>query len=334
MTGPLIEVRNLTKTYSVGGSLLGRLVGRGPQRLDAVADVSFDVHPGEIFSLVGESGSGKTTLGRALLRLVEPTSGEVRLRGRDLLALTPAEMAAARREVQIIFQDPYSSLNPRMTAGAMLREVLHVHDIARGRAAEARVRELLALVGLPPDAADRYPSRFSGGQRQRLGIARALAVEPAFIVADEPVSAVDVSVQAQIMNLLIDLRDRLGLTMLFITHDLSVVRYVSNRVGVMYLGRIVEMASRDALFAAPRHPYTQALLRAAPRPDPSRRSRETAIAGEPPSPLDPPPGCAFHTRCPLADARCRAEAPVLQDLGQHSVACHHHDRAAATPAPV
>jgi oligopeptide transport system ATP-binding protein len=238
-------------------------------------------------------------------------------------------MTAARREIQMIFQDPYSSLNPRMSAGAMLREVLHVHDIAQGAAAEARVRELLALVGLPPDAADRYPARFSGGQRQRLGIARALAVEPAFIVADEPVSAVDVSVQAQIMNLLIDLRDRLGLTMLLITHDLSVVRYVSTRVGVMYLGRIVETAPRDRLFAAPRHPYTQALLRAAPRPDPTRRSRETAIMGEPPSPLDPPPGCAFHTRCPLADARCRAEAPALQDLGGHRVACHHHDRAAA-----
>jgi oligopeptide/dipeptide ABC transporter ATP-binding protein len=329
MTAPLIEIRNLTKTYTVGGTPLGRLFGKGPQRLDAVADVSFDILPGEIFSLVGESGSGKTTLGRTLLRLVEPTSGEVRFRGRDLLALRPADMTAARREIQMIFQDPYSSLNPRMSAGAMLREVLHVHDIARGAAVEARVRELLSLVGLPPDAADRYPARFSGGQRQRLGIARALAVEPAFIVADEPVSAVDVSVQAQIMNLLIDLRDRLGLTMLLITHDLSVVRYVSTRVGVMYLGRIVESAPRDRLFAAPRHPYTQALLRAAPRPDPTRRSRETALPGEPPSPLDPPPGCAFHTRCPLADARCRAEAPVLQDLGGHRIACHHHERAAA-----
>lgn len=330
MTEPLVEIRNLTKTYAVAGGLLARLTGSGPKRLDAVADASFSISSGEILSLVGESGSGKTTLGRSILRLVEPTSGAVFFKGRDLMALPRSEMTAMRREMQMVFQDPYSSLNPRMSTGAMLREVLQVHDIATGKAAEARIRELLSLVGLPESAADKYPSRFSGGQRQRLGVARALAVDPSFIVADEPVSAVDVSVQAQIMNLLIDLRDKLGLTILLITHDLSVVRYVSSRVGVMYLGRIVELAPRERIFAAPRHPYTQALLRAAPRPDPRRRSSEAAIRGEPPSPLDPPPGCAFHTRCPLADARCRSDRPDLKDIGGHSVACHYHDRAAAS----
>jgi peptide/nickel transport system ATP-binding protein len=233
--------------------------------------------------------------------------------------------------MQMVFQDPYSSLNPRLSVRQMLGEVLHVHGLARDDPA-ARIAELLALVGLPADAADRFPRHFSGGQRQRLGIARALAVDPDFIVADEPVSAVDVSVQAQIMNLLVDLRDRLGLTLLIIAHDLSVVRYVSTRVGVMYLGRIVEVAPRRTLFASARHPYTQGLLRAAPRPDPTRRDRGIAILGEPPSPLAPPSGCAFHTRCPHADDRCRAEKPPLEHLGDgQSVACHHHNRIAAGP---
>jgi oligopeptide/dipeptide ABC transporter ATP-binding protein len=329
MTAPLIEVRGLTKTYGRPGGLLRRLRAGGAPELRALDAVSFDVHRGEILSIVGESGSGKTTLGRCLLRLVEPSAGSVRYDGTDILTLRGAELIAARRRMQMIFQDPYSSLNPRLSVRQMLAEALAVHGIARGRAAEARIAELLALVGLPATAADRFPRHFSGGQRQRLGIARALAVDPGFIVADEPVSAVDVSVQAQIMNLLIDLRDRLGLTLLLIAHDLSVVRYVSTRVGVMYLGRLVELAPRDTLFSAPRHPYTQGLLRAAPRPDPSRRSTAVAIRGEPPSPLNPPPGCAFHTRCPLADARCRTEAPALAPAGATLVACHHHARAAA-----
>ncbi len=263
------------------------------------------------------------------MRLVEPTAGEVHYAGSDLLQLDRSRMTAARRDLQMVFQDPYSSLNPRMTVGQALREVLGVHGLATGRDADRRVAELLALVGLSSDAADRLPRNFSGGQRQRIGIARALAVEPRFIVADEPVSAVDVSVQAQIMNLLLDLRDRLGLTLLLIAHDLSVVRYVSTRVAVMYLGRIVEIAPRREIFGRPRHPYTQGLLAAAPRPDPARRSTAVAIGGEPPSPLDPPSGCRFHTRCPLADARCSADTPEMQDVGGgHLVACHRHELAA------
>lgn len=329
MSVPLIEVRNLTKTYAAPGGVLRRLRGGGARSLAALSDVSFDILPGEILSVVGESGSGKTTLGRCMLRLVEPTSGEVRFEGENVLAAAREDMRVLRGKMQMIFQDPYASLNPSMSVRQMLAEALMVHGIARGAGAEARIAELLALVGLPTDSADRYPADFSGGQRQRLGIARALAVRPRFIVGDEPVSAVDVSVQAQIMNLLLDLRDRLGLTVLLIAHDLSVVQYVSTRVAVMYLGRLVEIAPRAALFSTPRHPYTQGLLRAAPRPDPTRRNTEVAILGEPPSPLDPPPGCAFHTRCALADARCRAEVPALTDIGGRQVACHHHVRAAA-----
>jgi len=327
MTGPLIDIRGLTKTFPLPGSPLRRLTGQRPRSLTALNDVSFQIHKGEILSIVGESGSGKTTLGRALLRLEEPTAGEVLFGGQDLLKLGPGLMLAARRDLQMIFQDPWSSLNPRLSIRQTLAEVLAVHGIATGAGAQARIAELLALVGLPADAADRFPRHFSGGQRQRIGIARALAVSPSFLVADEPVSAVDVSVQAQIMNLLIDLRDTLGLTMLMIAHDLSVVRYVSDRVGVMYLGRIVELAPSRRIFTAARHPYTQALLRAAPRPDPNRRVESVALQGEPPSPINPPSGCAFHTRCPFADARCRAEVPLLTepDAG-HTVACHHHDR--------
>jgi peptide/nickel transport system ATP-binding protein len=335
---PLLAVEGLTKTFEGNKGLLQRLSGKKPGRVAAVDDVSFSIAEGEILSLVGESGSGKTTLGRSLLRLVEPTSGEVRFRGRDVLKLAPSELLAARRDLQMIFQDPYSSLNPRLTVREMIGEVLRTHRIVPTEKIEERIGELLGLVGLPPDSIGRHPRHFSGGQRQRLGIARALAMEPSFIVADEPVSAVDVSVQAQIMNLLLDLRDRLGLTMLFITHNLSVVRYVSDRVGVMYLGRIVELAPTRKLFAGARHPYTQALLRAAPQPDPNHVSTQIAVMGEPPSPLRPPPGCHFHTRCHLATEVCRTVPPPLVPAdGTHLVACHHHERAlrthAAAPEP-
>jgi oligopeptide transport system ATP-binding protein len=326
MDNPLLQVRHLSRQFGGGGGLLSRIAGRAAPQLIAVDDVSFDIAPGEVFALVGESGSGKTTLGRCLLRLVEPSAGQVLLDGTDLTALPPAQMRAARRQAQMIFQDPFSSLNPRLTIGAMLAEVLRVHAIRPPDQIPARVAELLTLVGLPPEAASRRPAAFSGGQRQRIGIARALAMEPRFIVADEPVSAVDVSVQAQIMNLLLDLRDRLGLTLLFIAHDLSVVRYLSDRVGVMYLGRIVEQGPRDAIFAAPRHPYTRALLAAAPRPVPGA-ALAPALGGEPPSPLAPPPGCHFHGRCPLATDICRhAAPPPLTIAPGHVVRCHHHDQ--------
>ena len=326
---PLLEVEGLSKRFGARGGFLARSA-----LLTAVDAVSFQMHKGEILGLVGESGSGKTTLGRCLLRLVEPSSGRVRFDGTDLAGLSRAELRAKRQQMQMIFQDPYSALNPRMTIRQMLTEVLRFHDVCPPEAIPARIDELLSLVGLPKDAIDRLPRHFSGGQRQRIGIARALAVEPSFIVADEPVSAVDVSVQAQIMNLLLDLRDRLGLTILFIAHDLSVVRYVSDRIGVLYLGRLVEIGTRAQIFATPRHPYTQALLRAAPRPDPGHFQSDVAITGEPPSPLNPPNGCHFHTRCPLANARCASELPALEHVaGGHQVRCHHHDRAATLYIP-
>lgn len=321
--GPLLEVEGLSKRFGARGGFLARAA-----QLTAVDAVSFQMNKGEILGMVGESGSGKTTLGRCILRLIEPSAGQVRFDGKDLAGLSGAGLRAIRRQMQMIFQDPYSSLNPRMTIRQMLTEVLRFHDVCPREAIAARIEKLLSLVGLPEDAIDRLPRNFSGGQRQRIGIARALAVEPRFIVADEPVSAVDVSVQAQIMNLLLDLRARLGLTILFIAHDLSVVRYVSDRIGVLYLGRIVEIGTRAQIFATPRHPYTHALLRAAPRPDPDRVSSHVALAGEPPSPLKPPQGCHFHTRCPLASERCAVEPPELQHVAAgHRVRCHHHDRA-------
>ncbi|MBM3523990.1 MAG: ABC transporter ATP-binding protein [Alphaproteobacteria bacterium] len=324
-----MDVRNLSKVYSPAGTFLRRLTGTKSQKLFAVDGVSLAIHPGEVVGLVGESGSGKTTLGRALLRLVEPTEGQILFRGDDLMTFSKTRMRETRRHLQMIFQDPYSSLNPRMTVRDMLAESLRFHGVCPASEADSRVTELLELVGLNAGHADRYPRDFSGGQRQRIGIARALSVKPAFIVADEPVSAVDVSIQAQIMNLLLDLRDRFDLTMLFIAHDLSVVRYVSTRVGVMYLGRIVELAPRRSIFATPRHPYTQGLLRAAPRPDPAARSSAVAIAGEPPSALSPPPGCHFHTRCPHATSLCREARPPLATVASdHHVACHHHEVAA------
>ena len=329
---PILEVNGLSKRYVMNAGFWQQLTRRPPEILHAVDDVSLRIAPGEIFGLVGESGSGKTTLGRCLLRLVEPTAGQVLFKGVDILQLPRAQMQGMRRKLQIIFQDPYSSLNPRMTVRQMLGEVLAVHRLCPPHRVEARVRELLHLVGLPADAADRYPRHFSGGQRQRIGIARALAMEPEFIVADEPVSAVDVSIQAQVLNLLIDLKAQLGLTLLFIAHDLSVVQHISTRVGVMYMGKLVEMAPRRLLFRQPHHPYTQGLLLAAPQPDPFHHSTRVALEGEPPSPLHPPAGCRFHPRCPLASDRCRQVPPPLHEIGEgHWVACHHHDLAVWPP---
>jgi len=321
---PLLEVRDLTKHFPIRKGLLSRTVGH----VRAVDGISFDLFAGETLGLVGESGCGKTTTGRCILRLIEPTSGAVRFAGRSVLGLGSRELRSLRREMQIVFQDPYSSLNPRLTIGSMLAEPLAIHGLARGAAARERVAELLTLVGMSPDHARRYPHEFSGGQRQRIGIARALAVRPRLLVLDEPVSALDVSIQAQIVNLLADLQRELSLTYLFVAHDLSVVAHISTRVAVMYLGRIVELADRDALFREPRHPYTRSLLSAVPVPDPDRRSERIVLKGDVPSPARPPSGCRFHPRCPLAVergalARCSSEEPVLREVTPgHWVSCH------------
>jgi oligopeptide/dipeptide ABC transporter ATP-binding protein len=317
----LLVVRGLRTHFPIKkGALLGRQVGV----VKAVDGVSFNLRKGETLGLVGESGCGKTTTGRTILRLVEPTEGSATFDGQDIFAMGRAELRRMRRRAQIVFQDPYSSLNPRMTVGAMLREVLFVHGLAKGEAVGKRVAELLDLVGLRPESAVRYPHEFSGGQRQRIGIARALAVEPELIVCDEPVSALDVSVQAQVINLLQDLQDQLGLTYLFIAHDLSVVEHISDRVAVMYLGRIVEMTDAKTLYKNPLMPYTQALLSAVPIPDPRQRRERIILKGDVPSPASPPPGCPFHPRCqhPLKDADCAKIVPPLADKGgTHYVAC-------------
>src|SRR5712692_7435718 len=318
---PLLEVRHLVKHFPVGGGFLGR--GAGLVR--AVDDVSFTIRRGETLGLVGESGCGKTTTGRAILQLERATSGQVLFEGRDLTTLDEVELRDVRRRMQVIFQDPYGSLNPRMTVGQMLAEPLAVHGIVRESAGRAaRVRELLERVGLLPQHAFRYPHELSGGQRQRVGIARALAMEPRLIVCDEPVSALDVSIQAQIINLLEDLQRELGLTYLFIAHDLAVVRHLSDRIAVMYLGKIVEIADRRALYEDPRHPYTKALLAAVPIPDPELEAKRerVVLGGEVPSPLNPPSGCVFHPRCPIAIDRCPLEVPELREVAPgHWAAC-------------
>jgi oligopeptide/dipeptide ABC transporter ATP-binding protein len=316
---PLLRAENLVKHFPVRKGLFGRSTGT----VKAVDDISFELAAGETLAVVGESGCGKSTAGRLVLRLIEPSSGKLWFAGRDVHALDERALRALRREMQIIFQDPYASLNPRMTVGEMLAEPLALHGIASGAAAKARVAELLGLVGLAPYHARRYPHEFSGGQRQRVGIARALAVEPRLIVADEPVSALDVSIQAQIINLLQDLQRRFGLSYILIAHDLAVVKHIATRVAVMYLGKIVELADKQALFAEPRHPYTQALLSAIPIPDASVKRQRIILQGDVPSPIDPPPGCRFQTRCRHVQLRCRGETPPLVDDGKgHATACH------------
>jgi oligopeptide/dipeptide ABC transporter ATP-binding protein len=316
---PLVEVRRLSKSFPVRRGFLVR----GREQVHAVNDVSLTVLPGETLGIVGESGCGKSTLGRLLLRLLEPSEGEVWFDGRNLATVSRREMRRLRREMQIVFQDPYGSLDAHMRVGAIVAEGIEIHRIASGAAKRARVLRLLEEVGLQPEHADRYPHEFSGGQRQRIGIARALAVGPRFLVLDEPVSALDVSVQAQVVNLLADLQERHGLTYLFVSHDLRVVAHLSHRIAVMYLGRVVELASRDALIDDPRHPYTRALLAAVPEPAADARPAVAAVAGDPPSPLAPPSGCAFHPRCPFAEPRCARERPeLLGGAGGHAVACH------------
>jgi peptide/nickel transport system ATP-binding protein len=320
-----VQVRDLSKTFVLGKSMVRQMLGRRPAYLRALDNVSLEIERGEALGLVGESGCGKTTLGRCVLRLEEPDHGEVLYEGQNVLRMGKTELRQMRRHMQIVFQDPYSSLNPRLTIRQTLAEPCLVHGLCSPREVRGRVDELLSIVGLSSsDVADRLPHELSGGQRQRVGLARALAVEPSFIVADEPVSALDVSIQAQVINLLMDLQQRLNLTLLFITHDLRLVRYVSNRVVVMYLGRVVEMAPTETLFAQPAHPYTRALLAAAPTMDPHKRKTAPAIGGEPPSPIDRPSGCPFRTRCLLATEQCAIEDPPLRAWADgHMVACHN-----------
>ncbi len=318
---PVLGVEGLVKHFPVRGGMFSREIGT----VRAVDGVSFDLAAGETLGLVGESGCGKSTTGKAILRLTPPTSGTITLDGEDITRLDRAAMRSRRRRLQVIFQDPYASLNPRMSAGEIVGEPLRNYGIASGADATDRTERLFARVGLRPDQMRKYPHEFSGGQRQRLGIARALAVEPKVIVCDEPVSALDVSVQAQVINLLMDLQAEFGLSYLFIAHDLAVVEHICHRVAVMYLGRIVELAPRGALFASPQHPYTEALLSAVPVPDPDPAIKRARIIlpGDVPSPINPPSGCRFHTRCPYVFDRCRSESPELRELAPgHRVACH------------
>ena len=330
-TNALVEAQNLKVHFPITSGLFQRTVGA----VRAVDDISFDIRKGETLGLVGESGCGKSTTGRALIRLRELTDGVVKFDGVDLTTLKRDQLRKMRRRMQIIFQDPYSSLNPRMTVGSIIAEPIETHNLASGKAKTERVKELLALVGLNPNYTNRYPHEFSGGQRQRIGVARSLAVEPEFIVCDEPISALDVSIQAQVLNLLVELREKFGLTYLFIAHDLSVVRHISDRVGVMYLGKIVELGPPSAIYETPAHPYTRALLSAVPIPDPGaeRRRKRVILTGDVPSPANPPSGCRFHTRCWLYEKlgrpeNCRTDDPELRTVQpDHRAACHYAEDA-------
>jgi len=318
-TQPLLQVVDLRKYYPVRRGLFSRISGY----VYAVDGLTFTINEGETLGLVGESGCGKSTAGKTILKLIEPTAGTIRLRGERIDHLSPREMRPYRRELQVVFQDPYSSLNPRLSAGAIVAEPLINYGIASGRELKDRVTALFAKVGLREDQMARYPHEFSGGQRQRIGIARALALNPRLIVCDEPVSALDVSVQAQVVNLLMNLQREFGLSYLFIAHDIAVVEHICHRIAVMYLGKIVELADRRSLFSSPQHPYTEALLSAVPVPDPKAKRKRIILPGDVPSPINPPPGCRFHTRCPYAEARCRVEEPPLRGVRPgHFVACH------------
>ena len=324
MTAPLLKVQNLVKYFPITGGMFGREI----ERVHAVDGVSFELQPGETLGVVGESGCGKSTTGRCILRLIEPTSGEVWFEGKNVTQASKSELRALARDMQIIFQDPYASLNPRMTVGAIIGEALTIHKLTKTAAEyNDRIVDLLETVGLNADHMRRFPHEFSGGQRQRIGIARALAVNPKLIVCDEAVSALDVSIQAQVINLLEDLQAQFSLTYVFIAHDLSVVEHISDRVAVMYLGRIVEIAPAQALYIDPKHPYTEALLSAVPIPDPTVKRQRIMLQGDVPSPIKPPPGCHFHTRCPIAQfPLCSSEKPQLKQVADgHWVACHLRD---------